>query len=63
MAKFVIYLTRRVTEYATVIVDAPDEFAAAEAALEGADEAEWETDYDSPWPADVAAIEVQEAKA
>ncbi len=57
MPKFDVYMTRRVTEYVTVSVDAPDEFAAAEAALEGADSAEWSTDYDDAWPAEVCAID------
>ena len=45
MAKFDVYLTRLVTEYTTVTVEADDEEGAAEAALIAADGADWATDF------------------
>jgi hypothetical protein len=45
MPKFDVYMTRLVTEYTTVTVEAPDAEAAASAALECADTADWETDF------------------
>lgn len=56
MPRFTVSMSRRVVEYATVEVTAPDEAAAVEAALEGADTADWQTDFDAYGPVEDAAI-------
>lgn len=57
MAKFDVYLTRLVTEYALVTVEADDEEGAAEAALHTADGGDWQT-QDNGWVSreDVSAV-------